>query len=83
VRFLIQTDPLALVLSVAWILLGVVAYVALNRYRESPESSITGVGEAGDLGEAGEVGETSTGLADEDGQTGAGPDAGPAADEDD
>jgi amino acid transporter len=83
VRFLIQTDPLALVLSVAWILLGVVAYVALDRYRDSPETGITGVGEAGDLGEAGEVGETSTGPAEEGSRTGGGPDTGPAADEDD
>ncbi|WP_136715804.1 APC family permease [Halorientalis salina] len=33
VVFLVQTDPLALVLSVGWILLGGVAYVALNRFR--------------------------------------------------
>jgi hypothetical protein len=31
VRFLIRTDPLALGLSAAWILLGVVVYVALER----------------------------------------------------
>jgi hypothetical protein len=31
--YLVQTDPLALVLSVAWILLGVVAYYGLARLR--------------------------------------------------
>ena len=35
VVFLVRTDPLALVLSVGWILLGVVAYYALDRYRSS------------------------------------------------
>jgi amino acid transporter len=33
--YLVQTDPLALVLSVAWILLGVVAYYGLARLRSS------------------------------------------------
>ncbi|WP_435183770.1 APC family permease [Halobellus sp. EA9] len=33
VEYLIRTDPTALVLSVAWILLGAVVYVALDRYR--------------------------------------------------
>jgi APA family basic amino acid/polyamine antiporter len=33
VEYLLRTDPLALALSVAWILLGVVAYVALDRWR--------------------------------------------------
>ncbi|MFB6090430.1 MAG: APC family permease [Halobellus sp.] len=35
VRYLIQTDQTALLLSVAWILLGGAVYVALNRYRTS------------------------------------------------
>ncbi|MFB6218536.1 MAG: APC family permease [Halobacteriaceae archaeon] len=35
VVFLVRTDPLALALSVGWILLGGVAYVALNRFRAS------------------------------------------------
>jgi len=33
VFYLIQTDPLALALSVGWLALGAVAYVGLNRYR--------------------------------------------------
>ncbi|AQL43800.1 amino acid transporter [Halorientalis sp. IM1011] len=37
--YLVQTDPLALVLSVGWILLGGLAYVGLNRYRSSGEAS--------------------------------------------
>lgn len=37
VEFLIRTDPLALGLSVGWILLGGVAYVSLNRVRTQPE----------------------------------------------
>ena len=37
VEYLIRTDPLALILSVAWILLGVIAYFALNRLRARPE----------------------------------------------
>ena len=38
VSFLVRTDPLALVLSAAWILLGVGAYFALNRVREDTET---------------------------------------------
>jgi len=37
VRYLIRTDPLALGLSAGWILLGVVAYLGLNRARTSGE----------------------------------------------
>lgn len=37
VEFLIRTDPLALGLSVGWILLGGVAYISLNRVRTHPE----------------------------------------------
>jgi APA family basic amino acid/polyamine antiporter len=37
VEYLLRTDPLALVLSVAWILLGGVAYMALQRVRAEPE----------------------------------------------
>jgi len=33
VRYLLQTDQLALLLSGAWIVLGVIAYYAFNRYR--------------------------------------------------
>jgi amino acid transporter len=46
--FLVQTDPLALLLSAGWISLGVVAYYGLNRFRtardvgEEPSES-TGV----------------------------------------
>jgi amino acid transporter len=36
VEYLIRTDPLALGLSVGWILLGGVAYVVLNRVRTEP-----------------------------------------------
>jgi amino acid transporter len=35
--YLVRTDPLALVLSVGWILLGGLAYLGLNRYRSSGE----------------------------------------------
>ena len=38
VEYLIRTDPLALGLSVGWILLGGVAYVVLNRVRARSES---------------------------------------------
>jgi amino acid transporter len=41
VEYLLRTDPLALALSVAWILLGGVAYVALDRLRTPPERSPT------------------------------------------
>jgi amino acid transporter len=37
VEYLVRTDPLALALSVAWILLGGVAYLALDRLRASSE----------------------------------------------
>jgi APA family basic amino acid/polyamine antiporter len=42
VEYLIRTDPLALALSVAWIVLGGVAYLALNRFKESPEDDVAG-----------------------------------------
>jgi APA family basic amino acid/polyamine antiporter len=35
VVFLIETDPLALALSIGWIVLGVVAYYGLNWFRSS------------------------------------------------
>jgi hypothetical protein len=35
VVFLVRTDPLALVLSVGWLALGVVAYGALTRARDA------------------------------------------------
>ncbi|MFB6139086.1 MAG: APC family permease [Halosimplex sp.] len=38
VVYLVRTDPVALGLSVGWISLGGVAYVALERYRGSPET---------------------------------------------
>jgi amino acid transporter len=41
VEYLLRTDPLALALSVAWILLGGVAYVALDRLRAPPEDGPT------------------------------------------
>ncbi|MFC7078138.1 APC family permease [Haloarcula halophila] len=37
VEYLIRTDPLALVLSVVWLLLGGVTYVALERLRAQPD----------------------------------------------
>ncbi|MEF8870449.1 MAG: APC family permease, partial [Haloarculaceae archaeon] len=37
VEYLIRTDPLALLLSVAWILLGGLVYVALDRLKAQPE----------------------------------------------
>jgi APA family basic amino acid/polyamine antiporter len=37
VEYLVRTDPLALALSVAWIALGGVAYLALNRWRRAKE----------------------------------------------
>jgi APA family basic amino acid/polyamine antiporter len=37
VEYLIRTDPLALVLSVTWILLGGLVYVALNRLKTPPD----------------------------------------------
>jgi amino acid transporter len=42
--FLVRTDPLALVLSVGWIVLGVLAYYALNRFRAS-----RGIGEGPEI----------------------------------
>jgi amino acid transporter len=51
VAFLIEQDPLALVLSVGWIVLGVVAYFALNAVR-SPATQGAGtdttISEGGD-----------------------------------
>jgi APA family basic amino acid/polyamine antiporter len=41
VEYLIRTDPLALVLSAAWILLGGIAYFALNRLRAQPNRGPT------------------------------------------
>jgi hypothetical protein len=38
VAFLVQSDPLALALSAGWLLLGVVAYFALNRIREASDT---------------------------------------------
>ncbi|WP_424015344.1 APC family permease [Halorubrum xinjiangense] len=38
VEYLLRTDPLALALSAGWILLGVVAYLVLNRIRAEPEA---------------------------------------------
>ncbi|WP_336338399.1 APC family permease [Haloarcula brevis] len=38
VEFLLRTDPLALALSAAWILLGAAAYFALKRAKTPPES---------------------------------------------
>jgi APA family basic amino acid/polyamine antiporter len=42
VEYLLRTDPLALVLSVTWILLGGVAYLALNRLRTPSGRAQTG-----------------------------------------
>jgi APA family basic amino acid/polyamine antiporter len=42
VEYLIRTDPLALGLSVGWILLGGVAYYALNRIRTDEQTETTG-----------------------------------------
>jgi APA family basic amino acid/polyamine antiporter len=41
VNYLLRTDPLALGLSVAWILLGGVAYFALERTRANPDRPMT------------------------------------------
>ncbi|SDJ85071.1 Amino acid transporter [Halovenus aranensis] len=41
VEYLLRTDPLALALSVGWILLGGVAYVALNRFQTPTETAPT------------------------------------------
>jgi amino acid transporter len=82
VQFLIRTDPLALLLSGAWIGLGGVAYVLLNRYGPSRDTAPGGVGEAGDLGEAGETGEASI-VAGEDSSRAGRSGADPVADEDD
>ncbi|OSP00117.1 amino acid transporter [Halorubrum ezzemoulense DSM 17463] len=38
VEYLLRTDPLALALSAAWILLGGAAYLALNRLRAEPDA---------------------------------------------
>ena len=49
VEYLLRTDPLALGLSIGWILLGGVAYLALNQYRDEPspgtDTAITQGGE--------------------------------------
>ena len=37
VEYLLRTDPLALILSISWLLLGGIAYVALNRLRARSE----------------------------------------------
>jgi amino acid transporter len=42
VEYLLRTDPLALALSAAWIVLGVLAYLALNRARASPNAETGG-----------------------------------------
>jgi APA family basic amino acid/polyamine antiporter len=42
VEYLLRTDPLALGLSVAWILLGVVAYVALDRVKARSDRAVSG-----------------------------------------
>jgi hypothetical protein len=54
VSFLVRTDPLALLLSGGWIVLGVVAYVALDRWstgdaemRDEASDSAPAGGEAG------------------------------------
>jgi amino acid transporter len=39
VEYLIRTDQLALILSAAWILIGVVLYFALDRYRSGAEAA--------------------------------------------
>jgi amino acid transporter len=44
VEFLVRTDPLALVLSVAWIVLGVIAYFALDRVTGEAEAGTGGPG---------------------------------------
>ncbi|KAA9398536.1 amino acid permease [Haloarcula sp. CBA1130] len=41
IEFLLRTDPLALTLSAAWILLGAIAYFALNRAKKRSESEPT------------------------------------------
>ncbi|MHB9286017.1 APC family permease [Halobacteriales archaeon Cl-PHB] len=44
VEYLIRSDPLALLLSVAWILLGGLVYVALERLRATPDT-VKGAGD--------------------------------------
>ena len=41
VVYLVRTDPVALALSVGWILLGGIAYMGLNRFRAEQEREIT------------------------------------------
>jgi amino acid transporter len=68
VRYLIRTDPLALGLSAGWILLGVLAYVGLNRTRTAGEAGGEAV-PAGSESASGSGGEPSAGrqaVADED-----------------
>jgi amino acid transporter len=62
IRFLLRTDQLALLLSGAWILLGVVAYYGLNRYRsptgvETETETETGAGVGVGAGTGAAVGE--------------------------
>jgi amino acid transporter len=79
IEFLIRTDPLALVLSASWIVLGVVTYVGLDRFKTARG---VGVG-TGEVGEPDEPGTTDVDATFEGGQGSAGTDAEPAADEDD
>jgi amino acid transporter len=68
VRYLIRTDPLALGLSAGWILLGVLAYVGLNRTRTGEEAGGEAVPGASESA-SGSGGEPSAGrgaVADED-----------------
>jgi amino acid transporter len=74
VRFLIRTDPLALFLSVGWIVLGVGAYFGLDRFKSARD---IGVDADGTTTETDEPGRETDELAT------AGSDAAPAADEDD
>jgi APA family basic amino acid/polyamine antiporter len=41
VEYLLRTDPLALALSAAWVLLGVISYVALNRLKSPQDREAT------------------------------------------
>jgi amino acid transporter len=48
IYYLIQTDPLALVLSATWILVGVGAYYALRARRRTADITDSSIGEAGE-----------------------------------
>ena len=48
IMYLVRTDPLALVLSIAWILVGVGAYYALRARRSGAEATDTTIVEAGE-----------------------------------